>query len=332
MSELQKFLFEGLPVRGALVQLTDVWQEILSRHQEGHTAQEKDDGPNPFLQPAVSELMGEISAAAVLLRSSVKFNGTLIMQIQGDGPLKLAVAEVQSDMGVRATAQIAKGEELPAVGGVDVLCNAHGQGRCAITLDPQDRQPGQQPYQGIVSLADESGKPLPHLSQVIEGYMHQSEQLPTCVILAADEHRAVGLLVQRLPLEGENNLGESLDAAQREEMDEHFNRIALLAKSLKREELLTLDVQEILHRLFWQEDIRLFEKQIPYFHCSCSRERVTQMLRSLGRAEIDSIVSEQGQVEVGCDFCNAVYLFDPVDASQLFVPDDKQPPGSEVLQ
>lgn len=328
MSELQKFLFEGLPVRGAVVQLTDVWQEILARHQQSHagpTVQTAHGGTTAFL-PAVCELVGEMAAAAALLHSTIKFNGALVLQIMGDGPLKLAVAEVQSDMGLRATAKISG--DVPVLGGLDALSNVSGQGRCAITLDPQDKLPGQQPYQGIVPLADASGKPFIHLSQVIEAYMQQSEQLPTRVILAANEQCAAGLLVQRLPVEGENNLG----VAERDAMDEHFNRIAMLAASLKREELLTLDVNEVLHRLFWQEELRLFDKQQPYFHCTCSYERVAQMLRGLGRDEVESILSEQGQVEVDCDFCGARYQFDPIDAQRLLASDDPLPPASEQLQ
>src|SRR4051812_5499042 len=142
MSELHKFLFDGLPVRGALVRLTDAWQEILARRQANNAT-----GSWP---PPVSELLGEMAAAGVLMQSNIKFNGALILQIFGDGPVKVAVAEVQPDLSVRATAKV--------VGDVAVsdrlaeLVNVHNKGRCAITLDPRDKFPGQQPYQGVVPL------------------------------------------------------------------------------------------------------------------------------------------------------------------------------------
>ena len=328
MSELQKFIFEGLPVRGAIVQLTDVWQETLARHRQSHPQDGQSSG---LFLPAVCELVGEMSAAAVLLSTTIKFDGTLILQIQGDGPLKLAVAEVQPGLGVRATAKTSG--TIPPLGGIDALCNVHGQGKCAITLDPQNRKPGQQPYQGVVPLNDAQGRSFVHLSQVIEGYMQQSEQLPTHIILAADEHRAAGLLIQHLPGAGENNIGAGAELdADGGSANEHFNRLAILAQSLQREELLTLSVHDILHRLFWQEKVRLFGGETPRFQCTCSRERVANMLRGLGQDEVKSIVSEQGAVEVNCDFCGAVYHFDAVDADKLFVPDNQQPPVSDALQ
>jgi Disulfide bond chaperones of the HSP33 family len=325
MSKLQKFIFEGLPVRGALVRLTDAWQEIQSRQQQSSG---QEDGNTALLFPAVSELVGEMSAAAILLHTTIKFDGTLILQIQGDGPLKLAVAEVRADMGLRATANVTG--KVPAMYRIDELCNVNGQGRCAIVLDPQNRQPGQQPYQGVVPLNDEQGQPLVHLSEVIERYMQQSEQLPTHIILAADKNCAAGLLIQRLPTEGEKNL----DTAEKEQMDEAFTRIATLAKSLKRDELLQLDAQDILHRLFWQEDLRLFDDAPqPYFCCSCSRERVTDMLKGLGKQEVEHIIQEQKKVEITCNFCGALYRFDAVDTQPLFADDtNTYPPTSQNLQ
>ena len=162
--------------------------------------------------------------------------------------------------------------------------------------------------------------------------MLQSEQLDTKLILAADDEVAAGLLIQRLPMQGEGNL----QGAQRNEdligLDEAFNRIALLAGTLTREELLTLDADTIVRRLFREEPIRRFPAQRgengPRFVCSCSRERVGSMLKSLGREEVDSIVTEQGRVEIGCDFCGVKYHFDPVDVGELFTPVDQQAPGS----
>jgi molecular chaperone Hsp33 len=322
LSELHKFVFEGLPVRGMLVRLTDAWQDILRRREQA--------GGYPA---AVTELLGEMTAAATLMQANIKFNGALILQIQGDGPVKLAVAEVQPDLSLRATATVTG--EVAADAPLSEMVNLNNLGRCAITLDPKDRLPGQQPYQGVVPLFDDRREKIEKLSEVIEHYMLQSEQLDTRLVLAANDKVAAGLLIQRLPMQGEANLSGG-GAIRRDEdeigLNEDYNRIAILASSLKREELLELDVDTVLHRLFWEEDLRRFEPlegaQGPRFACSCSRERVSSMLNSLGSEEIESILAEQGQVEVGCDFCGAQYRFDPVDAAQVFVQAAQQPPGS----
>lgn len=326
MSELHKFLFEGLPVRGMLVRLTDGWQESLRRRESA----------GAFDAP-LRQLLGEMTAAGVLMQGNIKFNGAVVMQIFGEGPVKLAVTEVQSDLSFRSTAKVVG--ELPATDNghlpLEVMVNINGKGRCAITLDPKDRLPGQQPYQGVVSLHDDKG-PLHSLSAVLEQYMASSEQLDTKIILAANDKIAAGLLIQRVPVEGKANLEGATSDVDTIEMDEHYNRIAHLASTLKQEELLTLDAETILRRLFWEEDVRYFEPQQgacgPRFACTCSRERVADMLRSLGQEEIDSIVAEQGQVEIGCDFCGQHYHFDPVDAAELFNNSADTPPSSSTLQ
>ena len=318
MSELHKFIFDGLPVRGMLVRLTDAWQDVLRRRESSGAY------PEP-----VQVLLGEMSAAAVLMQSNIKFNGALILQVFGDGPVKLAVAEARSDGGFRATATVVG--EVPAGARVEAMLNQHGQGRCAITLDPRDRQPGQQPYQGVVPLHGDQREPLQDLSQVLEHYMLQSEQLDTRLILAADDHMAAGLLIQRLPVEGEGNLG-----GRRNEDDiglsEGFNRIAHLAATLTREELLTLDADTVLRRLFWEEKLVRFEPQQPHFACTCSVERVRAMLSGLGREESDSLIAERGEVEISCEFCGQQYRFDAVDVGELFTPVLELPPGSAALQ
>ncbi len=322
MSELHKFVFEGLPVRGMLVRLTDAWQEILQRH--------RDAGGYPA---AVTELLGEMTAAATLMQANIKFNGALVMQIMGDGPVKLAVAEVQPDLSLRATATVVG--EVADDAPLSHMVNVNNQGRCAITLDPKDRLPGQQPYQGVVPLFGDRREKLEELSKVIEHYMLQSEQLDTRLVLAADDKIAAGLLIQRLPLQGEGNLAGQSGARDEDQIgvNEDYNRIAILASSLKREELLTLDADTILRRLFWEEEIRRFEPLAgdsgPRFACTCSRERVSGMLRGLGRDEVESILAEQGQVEVGCEFCGAQYRFDPVDAAQVFLQPAQQVPASD---
>ena len=325
MSELHKFLFDGLPVRGMLVRLTDSWQDILSRRQQA--------GGYP---EAVTELLGEMTAAAVLMQANIKFNGALVLQIMGDGPVKLAVAEVQPDLSLRATAKVVGEVAQGSLAQVKLsdMVNVNNQGRCAITLDPKDRLPGQQPYQGVVPLFDDQRQRIEKVSEVLEHYMLQSEQLDTRLVLAANDQVAAGLLIQRLPVKGEANLQGGSSAAQANEdeigRNEDYNRISILAASLKRDELLTLDADTIMHRLFWEEPHTRFVPQSgddgPGFACSCSRERVSGMLRSLGVAEVESILAEQGQVEVGCDFCGAHYRFDPVDAAQIFTHPLASPP------
>ena len=320
MSEIHKFLFEGLPVRGMLVRLTDSWQEVLARRATASDA----------FAPPVRVLLGEMAAAGVLMQSNIQFNGALVLQVFGDGPVKLAVAEVQPDLAFRVTAKVVG--EVPEDARLEAMLNVHGQGRCAITLDPKDKRAGQQPYQGVVALHGDRHEPLQQLSEVLEHYMLQSEQLDTRLVLAANDELAAGLLIQRLPVQGEANL----QAAQRNEdligLDEAFKRLALLAGTLTREELLTLPADTILHRLFWEEPLRRFPAlrgdDGPRFACSCSRERVGRMLTSLGRAEVDGIVAEQGRVEIGCDFCGIKYHFDPVDVAELFTPARDQQPGS----
>lgn len=323
MSELHKFLFEGLPVRGAIVRLTDAWQEILKRR-----AANNETGAYPA---PVTELLGEMSAAAVLMQANIKFNGALVLQVFGDGPVKLAVVEVQPDFGVRATVTIQG--DVAAEASLSQMVNQNNEGRCAITLDPLDRLPGQQPYQGVVPLFGDQKEKLEKLSEVLEHYMLQSEQLDTTLVLAANMDVAAGILIQRLPLEGAGNLAGKYDSVEREAalgQSEDYNRISILAKSLKAEELLGLDIEIVLHRLFWEEPLLRFEPLVgdtgPKFRCSCSRERVGRMIKGLGVEEVESILSERENIEVGCEFCGQQYQFDPVDAASLFTQVEASPP------
>ena len=308
MSELQKFIFDGLPVRGMIVRLTDSWQEVLKRRAD-----------SGGWAPAVRDTLGQMAAASVLMQANLKFNGALILQVHGDGPVQLAVAEAMSDLRFRVTAKVQG--DVAADARFGDLVNQHGDGRCAITLDPLDRQPGQQPYQGVVPLESPDGGPVGDVATMLEHYMRQSEQLDTRIVLAADGNAACGLLIQRLPVEGQGNLAGESSLAQKAEIDdEAFTRIAHFASTLTATELLTLDVPTILHRLFWEEPLRVFEPQAPEFACSCSADRVRNMLRNLGRDEADAIVEERGEIEIGCDFCGTQYRFDAVDVGALFAP------------
>jgi molecular chaperone Hsp33 len=317
VSELFKFIFEGLPVRGMLVRLTDGWQDVLKRRADAGDA----------FPPPVRALLGEMAAAGVLMQANIQFDGALILQAFGDGPVKLAVAEIGADLAFRVTATVrgavAEDADLAA------MLNAQGGGRCAITLAPVDRRSGQQPYQGVVPLHGDAREPLQAIAPVLEHYMLQSEQLDTRLVLAADDNVAAGLLLQRLPAPGgavdETRIGR----------DEDFNRVSRLAATLTRDELLGLDADTVLRRLFWEEKLTRFAPLVgvaaPRFACTCSRAKVGAMLRSLGRAEIDDIIREQAQVEVGCEFCGLRYRFDPVDVGELFVAPADQAPGSSAI-
>lgn len=318
---LQKFLFDAAPVRGELVRMESTWQEVLSRHAY----------PEP-----VRRLLGEMVAASTLLSANLKFNGALVMQLHGDGPLRMLVVECLSDLSIRATAKVAEGATIADDATLSSLVNVNGNGRFALTLDPKDKLPGQQAYQGIVPLSDDHG-PLESIGAVLEHYMLVSEQLDTRIWLAADDHVASGMLLQKLPsyggtLEGQpgrppvevGETGAPLSQHGRAQDLDTWDRACQLGATLKTDELLAEVPETLLRRLFWEDleatGLRVFEPMTPHFHCSCSRAKVAGMLQSLGQAEIESILEERGDVEIHCDFCGQGYHFDPVDCAQLFVP------------
>ena len=273
---LTRFVFEHAPVRGAIVHLQQTWREVLGRH----------DYPAP-----VQRILGELMAAGALLASGIKFDGKLILQMQGDGPLKLAVVEVTSRHTLRATARWEEGSlhgPLP---------NLLGEGQFVMTIDQSGAS--QQNYQGIVPL--EGGT----VAQVLEHYLVQSEQLDTRLMLAVDETTAAGMLLQKLP-EGSGQDTEAWERAQ------------FLAATLTPAELLKLPARDLLLRLFHEETLRRFQQQPLSFHCGCSRARTDAMLRALGREEVEETLAEQGQVEVVCEFCKARYVYDAVDTALLF--------------
>src|SRR5574340_913239 len=214
--------------------------------------------------PMLQNLMGELCAAAVLLAATLKLKGAMVLQIHGKGAVKLLVVECSGDLELRATA---KWEGDLAHGTLQDLV---GDGRFVITLDPKD---GNQAYQGIVALEGDS------IAEILQNYMTRSEQLETRLWLAANEQGAAGMLLQKLP-----ERGASSD-------EDAWDRATHLADTVKPEELLHLPAGELLHRLYHEDDIRLFDAQSIIFRCTCSRESVAQMLRMLGRAEVDAILA-----------------------------------------
>ncbi|MBU9176991.1 Hsp33 family molecular chaperone HslO [Burkholderia gladioli] len=297
--QLQKFMFNTAPVRGEIVSLGNTWREVLTRRNY----------PAP-----VRNVLGEMMAACALLSANLKFNGTLIMQIYGDGPVKMLVVQCGSDLSIRATAKLSDATAATLGEGMSFvdLVNASGHGRCVITLDPADKKPGQQPYQGIVPLNDHDG-PIKSVAQMLEHYMHHSEQLDTRLWLAANGERAVGMLLQKLPGDG-----GIVPAANEPDLDT-WERVCTLGSTLSSQELLDTEPETVFRRLFWQESVRHFEPAATRFQCTCSREKVGGMLRMLGREEVDSVIEERGHVEIHCEYCNERYEFDPVDVEQLFV-------------
>ena len=275
---LQRFLFEHAPVRCELVHLDATWRAVLERHE---------------YPPALQRLLGELMAAVALLSATVKLEGSIIMQMQGSGPVKLVVVECTSERTLRATAKW-EGDIHAAP-----IARLLGQGRFVITIAPSDAK---QTYQGIVTLDGDT------VAEVLQHYMVRSEQLETRFWLACDGRRAAGMLLQKLP--------ES--ASRRHQDNDAWARALTLSETLTRQELLDLPAEQVVHRLFHQELLRAFEATPVSFRCSCTREKVAAMLRMLGLDEVRSIVAERGGIEVSCDFCNRRYDFDAVDAEQLF--------------
>lgn len=272
--QLFRFLFENAPARAVAVRLEDSYQHVLQRRS---------------YPPLLQKWLGELLAAAALIAANLKFDGALVMQLHGNGALKLLIVECDAGLQLRATARW-DGDLADRP-----LAELLGQGKFVITLDPKD---GTAPYQGLVAL--EGGS----IATMIEHYMQSSAQIDTRVWLAADGEHSGGLLLQKLP-EGHGTA-------------EDWQRLQLLADTVRSEELATLAPEVLTHHLFHEEDRRVFPLETPVFHCSCSRPRVGEMLKMLDRAEVDSVLAEQGHVSIDCDFCNQHYDFDAIDVAQLF--------------
>jgi molecular chaperone Hsp33 len=284
---IRRFLFERWPVRGQFVRLDASWRAVVEHH----------DYP-----PAIRAALGEAMAAAVVLTGTLKFEGQLSLQFQGPGPVHLLLAQCTHRHAIRGVARW-RGE-APAAGS---LAELTGGGQLAVTIENEARSDR---YQGIVPL-DQA-----HLAGCLEEYFARSEQLPTRLVLASDGEHAAGLLLQRVA----SGAGASFEEDERAvaAAEDAWHRIGLLLDTLTPAELLTLPLQTLLHRLFNEDDLRLFEGSPVFFQCTCSRERVSGILRSLGEAEVRDILCERGDVEVRCEFCNRLWTFDAVDAAGLF--------------
>lgn len=275
---IQRFHFSDSPVRGEIVQLADTVAAVMERHA---------------YPERVQSLLGEAVAASVLLASTLKFEGSLILQVRGDGPLETLMVECNNHLEVRAIAQVGERwndevEQWP-------LSALFGDGQLAITIDPDQGER----YQGIVPLGDST------LSACLEHYFAQSEQLPTRLWLAAGEDAAAGLLLQVLP---GHDQGEDEDI---------WPRLQQLTETVTADELLDLPASELLYRLYHEEQVELHEASDVCFRCNCSRERTERVLVSLGEAELKDILAEQGSIDISCQFCNQEYRFDAIDVAQM---------------
>jgi molecular chaperone Hsp33 len=291
--EVRRFIVENRPVRGHWVRLEGAWRELRA-HKEY---------PEP-----VRELLGQAVAASVLLAATLKFNGTLTLQLQGNGAVRLLVAQCTHDFRLRAVANF----DEAAVEGV--ISESHGgtafrrlvgtEGRIVVTIESEERN---QRYQGIVPLSGAS------LADSLESYFATSEQLPTRVVLAADSERGVGVLVQKLP--DPANADESDMKAVWEAAQRGIDRLSTT-------DLLLRPVEELLERGFAAHDMRLFKGAPVQFECRCSEGRVSSLLRALGEDEVRDVLKEQGAVTVTCEFCHRPYRFDAVDVEALFADAD----------
>ena len=281
--KIHRFLFDKANIRGEITRLNDVWQTMQSNHH---------------YPDVIRRYLGEVVAASVLLAATLKFEGSMTIQASGEGALTLMVVECRNDFGVRAVAKFQEAlvnEMVAEMSNEPDIKTLLGDGTLIITIEQSKTK---ERYQGIVGLDGNS------IEEFLEGYLQRSEQLETRIFLASNENAAGGLLLQQLP--GKN------------EDDDSWERVTQLGSTIKSEELLELDAKEILHRLYHEEDVRLFDPESITFKCSCSRDKVTNMLRSISHQEASNIIKEQGNISVDCEFCGETYQFDEIDIAGIY--------------
>lgn len=275
---LNRYLFEDLSVRGELVQLDEAYQQIISSKE---------------YPAALQTLLGELLVSTTLLTATLKFEGSITMQIQGDGPVSLAVINGDHDQKIRGVARW-EGE----IADNATLHELMGKGHLVITIVPKQGER----YQGVVGLEGDT------LSEVIENYFANSEQLKTRLWIRTGEYNgqrhAAGMLIQTVP----DGTGSADD----------FEHLEQLTNTVKNEELFGLNAEELLYRLYNQETVRLFDPQPVEFHCGCSRERSAAAIITLQKTEVDEIIAEEGQIALHCDYCGTTYPFDQEQVEALF--------------
>ena len=267
------FVFDALPVRGSLIHLSRSWRRMLRDHD---------------YDQLVQETLGHAAAAIGLIAQSLKFDGAVTLQIQGDGELRMLVMQCTSELEVRGMASC---DTRAKAGSFDeLLQNAH----CAITVDA-----GERPYQGIVEIAS------PSLAGSLEHYFDRSVQVPSHVMLLSDNSMSGGLLLQQMP--GQTSMNE-----------DDWNRLGFVASTLRAEDFNGAVGLDLIGKLFAEDDVRVFQSRPVVFRCRCSRRRAGEILRMLGEEESQAAVREQGRVDVTCEYCGRRHRFDPVDISRLF--------------
>ncbi len=290
---LQKFMFEHTPIRGAFVHLDHSYQTIIHQHA---------------YSPPLKRLLGEALVLVSLLCGTIKFNGRLTIQFQGKNKLRLLLVQATQDFHIRGLIQF---NEEPQ--SEEEILSEFKNGVVVITMEPDDSTLR---YQGIVSWQGNT------LSQSIEGYFRDSEQLLTRVWIAVDDKRACGLLIQAMP--GADNNGPM------RANDPNWEHIMALTETLKANELLKLDNKIILHRLYHQEDLRLFEATPIIFRCTCSLKRSENAILMLGRAEATEELHNHQVIDVTCEFCGSKFSFDRVDVEKIFRKGDTPPTSTQV--
>lgn len=264
-------------MRGALVQLEDAWQRMLQEHQY----------PGP-----VAQVLGHAASATLLLAQSLKFDGTVTLQISGDGPMSMLVMQSTHDLELRGMAMENE------VGSDANFSDLASGARCAVTIDAGAME---RPYQGIVEVSPDS------LAASLENYFAQSVQVPSHLALVTSASFCGGILLQQMP--GELRTTE-----------DDWRRLGILVATLMAADLVAGATPELLHKLFAEDDIRFFRSRPVRFHCRCSQSRVEEVLRLLGEAETRAALAENGKVSVTCEYCGRVRSFDPVDVSRVFTP------------
>ena len=291
---VRRFVLERHPIRGHAVRLSQAWR-ALREHQD--------------YPPAVQHLLGEAVGAIVLLAATLKFDGLITLQLQGKGLVNLLVAQCTHDFKVRAMAR------HDPIGGEAGFRSLAGEGQIVVTVESTDRASS---YQGVVPITGNS------LAESLEAYFQQSEQIPTRVLLAASSGVVAGMLVQRSP--GAGGTQEQLDETA---LEAAWQKADDAMSSLARGQLLEDDVEQRLVDMFGVDEVRVFSGHEVKFECRCSRERVANVLRSLGVDEVRSVIEEQGACTVTCEFCQKPYRFDAIDVEQLF--NDSAPQGSSSI-
>lgn len=279
------FVFEGLPVRGALIHLSRSWRRMLRDHD---------------YDPVVQDTLGHAAAATGLVAQSLKFDGSVTMQIRGDGELRMLVMQCTSELELRGMAT--SDAHVDARSFTELVRDAH----CTITVDS-----GERPYQGIVAIEGTS------LAASLENYFTRSAQVPSHVVLVSDDALCGGLLLQQMP--GQKRIGE-----------DDWMRLGFMAATLKTEDLQGSTGIELVGKLFAQDDLRVFRPRHVSFHCRCSRARAEEALRMLGEDDNQAAVAEQGRIEVTCEYCGCRRSFDAIDISRLFA--DNAMTGPERAQ